>query len=209
MDRAREAARHLADRHRDSAVEADPVLSLLNYAESPRTDDWTLRSALVRLAQPEPQLVADVLVRVRRLDAVLHHVARALERHTVVCDRAVTVESVAGPPLDPYPDTRTADVARLAASAGDDHDVVIETYLGDVDLDADERAALPLLGVAVEFDTLADELVAWARIAPGADPPSGRVGAVIEATQRQLDELGVPVEEFNRRGRRGGAAGTF
>ena len=204
MDRAREAGRLLAERHRATPAEPDPHRSLLNYAESPRAEDWTLRSALVRLAQPHPQLVADLLTLVRRLNAVLHLVAKPLGRHTVVCDRALTLATVDGPAVDPHPDTRTADLARLVADAGTDGDVVVEAYLAEIDLDPEERAALPLLGVAVEFDTLAEELVVWARVAPGAGAPVDRVRAVIETTQRRLDELGVPVEEISRRGRRGG-----
>ena len=46
---------------------------LLNYAERPRVGDWSLRSALVRFAQPEPEAAAELLRAVRRLDAVLPH----------------------------------------------------------------------------------------------------------------------------------------
>jgi hypothetical protein len=34
--------------------EIDRSVSLLSYAELPRIDDWSLRSVLTRLAQPEP-----------------------------------------------------------------------------------------------------------------------------------------------------------
>ena len=156
MERARTAGQLLAARHLANPASPDPGGSLVNYAESPRHDDWTLRSALVRLAQSQPQLVADLLQRVRRLDAVLHHVAKPLERRTVVCDRGLDLDSVDGAILEPYPDTRTADVARLAARAGDDGDVVIESYLAAAELDAEEVAALPLLGVAWRFDQLAE-----------------------------------------------------
>ena len=195
MERARAAGQRLAERHAGTpAPDTDSTRSLVNYAESPRADDWSLRSALVRLAQSQPQLVADLLTRVRRLDAVLHHVARPLERHTVTCDRAVTIDNVDGPPIDPYSDTRTADLVRLAASAGEDGHVVVEAYLDAVDLTPEERAAAPLLEIALGFDRLAEELVAWARVAP-APAPVEAVEATIDAAQRRLDELGVPVEE--------------
>ena len=72
MERARAAVRRLAERHATGPTAPDAAVTLVNHAESPRADDWTLRSALVRLASPEPQLVADLLTRVRRLDAQVH-----------------------------------------------------------------------------------------------------------------------------------------
>ena len=158
----------------------------------------------MRLAQSQPQLVADLLQRVRRLDAVLHHVARSLEKQTVVCDRAISIDRLDDDPVDPYPDTRTADLVRLAASAGPDAHVVIEAYATTVELSDEERLAAPLLDVALAFDQLAEVLVDWARRAP-APAPVVEVRAVIDAAQVRLDELGVPVEESGppRRGRRG------
>ena len=203
MERARDAGRRLAERHQANPASAEPHGSLVNYAESPRTDDWTLRSALVRLAQSQPQLVADLLQRVRRLDAVLHHVARPLERQTVLCDRRLGLDTVDQAPAAPYPDTRLADLVRLADDAGEDGDVVIEAYLGAVDLSPEERGALPLLGIAFWFDRLADELVEWAQVAP-APAPIDAVRATTNAAQRRMDELGVPVEQGPpRRGRSG------
>ncbi|MEM9468294.1 MAG: hypothetical protein AAGA90_23200 [Actinomycetota bacterium] len=179
MERARAAGRRLAERHGADGADPEPHGSLVNYAESPRADDWTLRSALVRLAQSQPQLVADLLQRVRRLDAALHQIARPLEPHTVVCDRGLTLDTVDGDPLDPYPDTRVADVLRLARSAGTEADVVIEAYIDACDISPEERAALPLLGVALWFDQLADHLVAWAQVAPAPAP--------VEAVEPQRD----------------------
>ncbi|MEO0494044.1 MAG: hypothetical protein AAF081_11565 [Actinomycetota bacterium] len=194
MERARAAGHRLAERHAASPTTPDPDLTLVNHAESPRVDDWTLRSALVRLASPEPQLVADLLVLVRRLDATLRQAASILAKQTVVCDRALGLDTVDGDPIEPYPDTRTADLARLATTAGDDADVVVEAYLAEAELGPAEIAALPLLGVALTFDALTDELVDWARIAP-APAPVSRIRETIDEVQSRLDELGVPVEE--------------
>ncbi|MEM9520193.1 MAG: hypothetical protein AAGA37_12785 [Actinomycetota bacterium] len=194
MERARAAGRHLADRHRQTPTAPHLPDSLLNYAEVAREGDWTLRSALVRLAQSQPQLVADLLTLVRRLDAVLHHVARPLAAQTVMCDRAITLETSGREPSSPYPDTRCADVARLAYRAGADGHVVIDAYVEVTDLTGEERMAIPLLGVAVLFDELAERLVAWALVAP-ASAPVEDVRAVITAGQQRLDELGVPVED--------------
>lgn len=194
MERAREAGRRLAERHAAGSTAPDAAVTLVNHAESPRADDWTLRSALVRLASPEPQLVADLLTRVRRLDATLQQAASILAKQTVVCDRGLTLDTVDGDPVDPYPDTRTADLARLAVDAGDDADVVVEAYVESIELGPAEMAALPLLGVALTIDTLADEIVAWARVAP-APAPVELIRDTIDALQARLDELGVPVEE--------------
>jgi hypothetical protein len=45
---------------------------LVDYAERPRQSDWSLRSALVRYAQPHPRRVAAVLELVRRMELGLH-----------------------------------------------------------------------------------------------------------------------------------------
>ena len=65
----------LAARHADAAT-PEPENSLLNYAERSHTGDWSMRSALVRFAQPEPERAAALIELVRRLDVVLHHVNR-------------------------------------------------------------------------------------------------------------------------------------
>jgi hypothetical protein len=52
-------------------IEPPELARLVDFAERPRTRDWSLRSALVRYAQPEPQRVNDILELVRRVDAVL------------------------------------------------------------------------------------------------------------------------------------------
>jgi hypothetical protein len=44
---------------------------LLDYAERPRTHDWSLRSALTRYAQGQPQRASDVLELVRRIESAM------------------------------------------------------------------------------------------------------------------------------------------
>ena len=61
-------------------IEPPELARLVDFAERPRTRDWSLRSALVRYAQPEPQRVNDVLELVRRVDAALGNNAAALGR---------------------------------------------------------------------------------------------------------------------------------
>ncbi len=50
---------------------AIPPDQIIGFSEQPRAGNWTLRSALVRLAQPEPLRSEAILQIVRRLDAAL------------------------------------------------------------------------------------------------------------------------------------------
>jgi hypothetical protein len=61
-------------------IEPPELARLVDFAERPRTRDWSLRSALVRYAQPEPQRVNDILELVRRVDAALGKSAQKLDR---------------------------------------------------------------------------------------------------------------------------------
>lgn len=55
------------------------LAALVDHAERPRAGDWSLRAALVRLAQFRPGLVRDLMEPIRRLDRALHaHRARLL-----------------------------------------------------------------------------------------------------------------------------------
>lgn len=49
-------------------VEPPELARLLDVAERARVDDWSLRSALVRYAQPEPERVARLVEVLRRLE---------------------------------------------------------------------------------------------------------------------------------------------
>ncbi len=200
---ASELGRGLARRHGDEAasgatVELDEDRSLLNYAEVAHAGDWTLRSALVRLAQRDPARVGSLLQVSRRIDASLHHVARSLRAHPVTCDGALAAAgsgqaaTVDQPPAQPYPDVRTADVARAMAVAGEP-EAVVAGYTAETTLDREEELALPILAEAARFDGLARRLAEWAD-GDLADPPLDAVDRLtVEATQR-LDALGVPEE---------------
>ena len=61
-------------------TEIDPaaLAQLLDFAERPRADDWSLRAALVRY--PQPQRVNDILDCVRRLEAALGQNTAVIER---------------------------------------------------------------------------------------------------------------------------------
>lgn len=181
----------LAERHAEGA-ELDARLNLLNYAEAPYEGDWTLRSALMRLAQPHPKRVGQVLDLTRRLDAPLHHVRKVLERHVVMADRGLTPENVEKEPLAAIGDIRTADLARLVA-AGIDQAALLAGYEERHELEHEERLAVPLLVVAIMIEKLAQALCAWALVGP-ADPPLEAVDHFVETVAVKLDELGVPEE---------------
>ena len=53
---------------------------LVDFAERSRVGDWSLRSALVRYAEGQPERVSRVLEQVRRLEAALHPLAKDLVR---------------------------------------------------------------------------------------------------------------------------------
>jgi Ser/Thr protein kinase RdoA (MazF antagonist) len=200
MSRARAAGRLLADRHAASPAEPT-VVGLLDYEERPRSGDWGMRSALVRYAQPEPSRAAVVLHLVRRLNTTLHTARRVLEPTTVRCDLSLTMASFTGPDdepaLDehgePYDDIRIADLARLSRDAPDDFEAIVDGYAERVPLAEAEAKALPLVMVALEFDVLAEILVAWARTAPSS-PPNDEVDATVKLVAARLDSAGVPEE---------------
>ena len=193
MDAA-QAGRLLAERHRAHPTEPAVDGSLANYAEAPRSDDWTLRSAMTRLAQPEPALVDTIAVLMRRLDAVLGPITKPLEKNAVVADRGLDADALEQAPVRPYPDLRIADLARLMAESDDEAGAVLDAYQADEPLGPEETAALPLLRVALDFDALAEALVAWALTAP-SPAPAELITRTCASVQQQLDDLGVPVEQ--------------
>jgi hypothetical protein len=60
-------------------IEPPGLARLLDFAERPRSQDWSLRAALVRYAQPEPQRVNDLLELVRRIEWALGKESASLQ----------------------------------------------------------------------------------------------------------------------------------
>ncbi|MFW2380935.1 MAG: hypothetical protein ACN4GZ_04180 [Acidimicrobiales bacterium] len=160
-------------------VEVDEQHSVLNYAEAPRVGDWTLRSALVRLAQPHPLRSEAVLQLVRRLDAALKPLIRPLQLHGVHTHRSIPggAQHVA--------DTRLVDVAA-------DPDL-LAAYRYRVVLDDAELSSVHLVRLALELDRLADVLAAWAAAGPG-DPPLVEIDRTCAEVLTSMNDLGVPEE---------------
>ena len=61
-------------------VEPPELARLIDFAERPRTHDWSLRAALCRYAQPQPERVSTVLDLVRRIEFALHPHSKRIER---------------------------------------------------------------------------------------------------------------------------------
>jgi hypothetical protein len=104
---------------------------LLEYTERPRAHGWSLRSALTRYAQGQPQRVSDVLQLVRRIEAAYaSHASDGLRDCIAELDRlgdvlAEWAGDPAGPTGDPphdEVDATTADVARRLHELGIPHE---------------------------------------------------------------------------------------
>ncbi len=61
-------------------IEPPELARMVDFAERGRTNDWSLRAALVRYAQPQPQRVNDILNLLRRIESTLNQRAAILER---------------------------------------------------------------------------------------------------------------------------------
>ena len=61
-------------------IEPPELASLLDFAERPRTHDWSLRSAITRYAQPQPVRASAVLDLVRRIEFALKGHTKHIER---------------------------------------------------------------------------------------------------------------------------------
>jgi hypothetical protein len=60
-------------------VEPPELARLIDFAERPRIEDWSLRAALVRYAQPEPERVNKILEQVRRIEWALRRHRKTIE----------------------------------------------------------------------------------------------------------------------------------
>lgn len=61
-------------------VQPPELARLVDFAERPRAQDWSLRAALTRYAQPQPQRVSDLLTHVRRIEFALRPHLKSIER---------------------------------------------------------------------------------------------------------------------------------
>jgi hypothetical protein len=71
---------HLRSWTVSAGIEPPELAHLVDFAERPRVEDWSLRAALVRYAQPEPIRARTVVELIRRIEAALRPHRRTLER---------------------------------------------------------------------------------------------------------------------------------
>ncbi len=207
MNQAEAAGALLARRHQTEVGSKRGGIG--KFAEAPRTAEWTLRSALVRFAQPEPVRAAALLDLVRRCEWAIHPLVRVIERHLVLGDCRPSLPSraentsggddPAGEHVDGWvavnsPDRRVeariVDLARLVNHHPDLAEEIIAAYRSYIELETEELEALAILGPILALDELADTLTAWAPYAP-ADPPLTVVDEVCLELNARLSELGV------------------
>jgi hypothetical protein len=91
-------------------IEPPALACLVDFAERGRTNDWSLRAALVRYAQAQPQRVNDILNLLRRVEWALNQHAAILEREGPALWQ-VLQEGVVSP--------EHADVVEILRAAGE------------------------------------------------------------------------------------------
>lgn len=121
-------------------AEIDPpeLAQLVDFSERPRVDDWSLRSALVRYAQPQPERVNALLESVRRLEFALGKHRKTIEQTgpdlwaalqdgtddelvallRVAAEIDALGDDLAAWALDPYDSSPDAAVDRVIADSG-------------------------------------------------------------------------------------------
>lgn len=127
-------------------IEPPELARLIDFSERPRTRDWSLRAALVRYAQPQPQRVNDILDLVRRIEAALAQHAATLEGEGPALWNALATGAPAGPnaPLvallraadevDHFGDVLAAWAVDRAGTRPDaEADALIENVAGQLD----------------------------------------------------------------------------
>lgn len=143
----------------------DDLSAIVEYAERPRVGEWSLRSALVRYAQPEPTRAGAVLELVRRTDG-------ALKAHAKVLERSPHLLSVA---------RASSENSSVPAVDGSEH-------VGE-----EERTAVGVLVAALALDHLGDVLATWAA-SRSDDRPDREVDDVARRVFVMLGDLHVARE---------------
>jgi hypothetical protein len=129
-------------------IEPEALAALVDFAERPRVDDWSLRAALVRYAQPEPQRVNDLLDLVRRTEWALDKQGRVLARDGE--DLWAALESRSGSGVD----TNLVDLLRAARELDRLGDVLAAWAVDRSDPQPDDAVDRVIADVAQRLDEL-------------------------------------------------------
>jgi hypothetical protein len=97
-------------------LEPPQLAQLVDFAERPHAANWSLRAALVRYAQPQPQRVNDLLELVRRIQSALGAQSATLQRDGERIWNALEHDS---PPGDVAAIVDLLDAARAIDRLGD------------------------------------------------------------------------------------------
>lgn len=122
-------------------VEPEELAQLLDAAERPRVANWSLRAALTRYAQPQPQRSSDVIELLRRAEGALKPHAKRLEREGASIWAAVSDEAA-------------------VVEAGDEFLVEVLRALAELDRLADTLAAWAVERAGERPDSAVDAVVA-------------------------------------------------
>jgi hypothetical protein len=125
-------------------VEPEALARILDVAERPRAQEWSLRAALTRYAQPQPERASAIIELVRRIESALRPHTKLLEREGASLWKAV------GAAPDDGPDGEHASVIAVLQAlveldrlgdvvatwavdrAGDRPDAVVDEIVADV-----------------------------------------------------------------------------
>ena len=135
-------------------VQPAALAMVLDFAERSRAADWSMRSALTRYGQPEPQRASDVTMVLRRLDGALKQHLATFRREGPALWAAIEHDAAVEEPLQPVVDlVRVArDLDRLGDTLAEwAIDITAPRPDGEVDAVTAELAArLDDLGVPRE-----------------------------------------------------------
>lgn len=81
-------------------IQPPELAQLVDFAERPRCDDWSLRAALTRYAQPEPKRVGDLLEVVRWLEYGLRPHLKTVQRDGPALWQQLRAGGASGPVVD-------------------------------------------------------------------------------------------------------------
>lgn len=76
------------------------LTELLDLSERPRASQWSLRAALTRYAQPQPERASAIMELVRRTEHALRPFAKALERDAAPLQAAVSDDGATDVPFE-------------------------------------------------------------------------------------------------------------